>query len=62
MSIIKPDDLYKKRRKELLDNILKDLSPGLRDQARRLLEELDIETLSKREKVLEYLRKKGIIM
>ncbi len=61
MSIIRPSDLMK-RKKELIDQIIKDLSPGLRDQARRFLEKQGLEILSDRKKVLELLKKKGLII
>lgn len=60
MSIIKPEDLYK-RRKELINELTKDLSPGIRDSVRRVLEELPIDILSDRKKVFEILKKRGLI-
>ncbi len=45
MSIVKPGDHKRKSRKEIIEEVLKDLSPGVRDEARRLLEELPVERL-----------------
>lgn len=59
MSIFKPTKYP--RKKDLIEQALKDLNPSLREQARSLLEELDENTLSNREKVRDFLRKKGLL-
>lgn len=60
MSIIKPSDLMR-RKKELIEQIIKDLSPGVRDTARRYLETLSIDDLRNKDKARSFLRKKGLI-
>ncbi len=60
MSILKPDDLMKKK-KELINEVLKDLSPDVREAARRILEELPYERLLNRRDVLVLLKKKGLV-
>ena len=60
MSILKPDDLMKKK-KELINEVLKDLSPDVREAARRILEELPYERLLNRRDVLVFLKKKGLV-
>ncbi|WFO75257.1 hypothetical protein J4526_09375 [Desulfurococcaceae archaeon MEX13E-LK6-19] len=60
MSILKPDDLMKKK-KELINEVLKDLSPDVREAARRILEELPYERLLDRRDVLVFLKKKGLV-
>ncbi len=58
MSIFKPSKRF--RKKELIEQALKDLDPALREQARIILEELDETTLANKDKVRDILRKKGI--
>lgn len=48
-------------RKELIENALKDLDPSIREQARRILEELDDKTLASRERIRDILKKRGLI-
>lgn len=60
MAIIKPSDLMR-RKKELIEQIIKDLSPGVRDIARRYLETLSIDDLRNKDKARSFLRKKGLI-
>ncbi len=60
MAIMKPSDLMR-RKKELIEQIIKDLSPGVRDTARRYLETLSIDDLRDMEKAKNFLRKKGLI-
>jgi len=57
---MKPSDLMR-RKKELIEQIIKDLSPGVRDTARRYLETLSIDDLRDMEKAKNFLRKKGLI-
>ncbi len=49
-----------RRKRELIEEILKDLSPGLRDEARRILLEQDLDVLLDREKALGLLRRRGL--
>jgi len=56
MSIYKPRKGFDK--KNLIDEALKDLDPSLREEARRLLEELDENKLMDREYVKKMLRRK----
>jgi len=59
MSVYRPSRYPKKR--ELIEEALKDLNPSIREQARRVLEELDESTLSNRDRVRDYLKKRGIL-
>lgn len=59
MSIFKPDKRISK--KELIENALKDLDPSIREQARIILEKLDTDTLSNRDKIKNILKKRGLI-
>lgn len=59
MSVLKPDDLFKKKKQEVIEEILKDLSPDVREAARRILEELPYEKLLDRRSITSYLRKRG---
>ncbi len=61
MAVIKPDDLLR-RKKELVEKILRDLSPGVRDEARRILLEQDMTVLMDKHKVLELLKRRGLII
>lgn len=58
MSIIKPG---KSRKKEMIEQILRDLDPSIREEARRVLEEVDPREPLDREKIIEILRKKRIL-
>ncbi|RLG82891.1 MAG: hypothetical protein DRO40_06440 [Thermoprotei archaeon] len=60
MAIIKPSDLMRRKR-ELIERIVKDLSPGIKDTARRYLETLSIDDLRDKERAKNFLRKKGLI-
>ncbi|MCD6488238.1 MAG: hypothetical protein J7K21_03330 [Desulfurococcales archaeon] len=59
MSVTRPSD-FLKRKREVIEEITRDLSPGVRDEARRILENLSMEELMDRRRVLEKLRKKGL--
>jgi len=59
LSLYKPDKHLDKRR--IIENILKDLDPGIRDSARRFLEELDHNVLKDKQRVLRLLKNKGLI-
>ncbi len=59
LSLYKPDKYMNKRR--TIENILKDLDPGIRDSARRFLEELDQNILMDKQRVLKLLKKRGLI-
>ncbi|RLG81453.1 MAG: hypothetical protein DRO13_01170 [Thermoprotei archaeon] len=59
MSVYRPSRYPKKR--ELIEEALKDLNPSIREQARRVLEELDESTLSNRDRVRDFLKKRGIL-
>ena len=59
MSIFKPSKSF--RKKEMIEQALKDLDPSLREQARVLLEELDEKTLADKDRVREYLRRRGLL-
>ncbi len=59
MSLYKPNKHMDKRR--IIENILKDLDPGIRDSARRFLEELDQNILTDKQRVLKLLKNKGLI-
>ncbi len=61
MAVIKPDNLLR-RKKELVEKILRDLSPGVRDEARRILLEQDMTVLMDKHKVLELLKRRGLII
>ncbi len=61
MAVIKPDDVLR-RKKELVEKILRDLSPGVRDEARRILLEQDMSVLTDKRKVLELLKRRGLII
>ena len=60
MSVLKPDDLMKKK-KDVIDRLLRDLSPDVRDLSRDILNEMSYEELLDRKKVFEILRKRGVI-
>ncbi|MET1160285.1 MAG: hypothetical protein ABWW65_04935 [Thermoprotei archaeon] len=60
MSIFKPTRFPRKR--DLIEEALKDLDPAIREKARELLELLDENTLKNRDKVREFLRKRGLIV
>lgn len=60
MSVIKPEDLFRRKR-SVIEEITRDLAPGVREAARRILEELRPEDLMDRRKVIEVLRKRGVI-
>lgn len=60
MSILKPDDLLKKK-KDVIDKLLRDLSPDVRDLAKNILNEMSYEELLDRKKVFEILKKRGVI-
>lgn len=47
MSIIKPG---KSRRKNMIEQVLRDLDPGIREEARRILKEADLREPLDREK------------
>ncbi len=57
MSLYKPNKHLDKRK--IIENILKDLDPGIRDSARRFLEELDQNVLRDKQRVLRLLKNKG---
>ncbi len=61
MSVIKPEDLVRRRR-EVLEALLRDLSPGLREEARRILEELPLDVLLDKRRALEELRRRGLVI
>jgi hypothetical protein len=58
LSVIRPRDY---RRRRLIEDALRDLSPDVRDEARRLLESLDYSVLSDREAVRRLLRRRGFL-
>ena len=60
MSITRPGDFLGRKKREIIEEITRDLSPGVRDEARRILENLSMEELMDRRRVLEKLRKKGL--
>ncbi len=59
MSIFKPKKHAKK--KDLVEQALRDLDPSLREQARIFLEQLDEETLANRKKLKELLKRRKLI-
>ncbi len=59
VSIFKPSKHF--RKKELIEEALKDLDPSIREQARRILEELDESTLQDKKRIKEYLKRYRII-
>lgn len=59
MGVSKPGKRLSKR--ELIESALRDLDPSIREQARRILEELDESSLSNRERVRDHLRKYKLI-
>ncbi len=60
MSVIRPSDLMKRKR-EVIDELVRDLSPGVRDSARKYLETLPMEELRDRDRIKDLLRRKGFI-
>ncbi len=58
MSIIKPG---RNRRKKMIEQILRDLDPSIREEARRVIEEVNPREPLNREKIIEILRKKRIL-
>lgn len=59
MSIFKPRKSPSSR-KDVIEDVVKDLPPGLRDEARRILEE-NAWALESREKAMDCLRKRGLL-
>ncbi|MCS7128340.1 MAG: hypothetical protein N3E36_04075 [Sulfolobales archaeon] len=59
MSLFKPRK-SPSARKEVIEDVVKDLPPGLRDEAKRILEE-SMWALESREKAIDYLRKRGLL-
>ena len=60
MSVIRPSDLMKRKR-EVIDELVRDLSPGVRDSARKYLETLPMEELRDKDRIKDLLRRKGFI-
>ncbi|ABN70546.1 hypothetical protein Smar_1456 [Staphylothermus marinus F1] len=59
MSLFKPGKTIDRRK--IIEQILKDLDPGIRDEARRFLNTLRDEDLVDRVKVSSLLKKKGLL-
>ncbi len=59
MALFKPKKPFDRR--GMIEDILRDLDPSLREEARRLLENLPQEQLLNKEYVRRFLRKKGLL-
>ncbi len=59
MSVIRGGRGLKK--KELIERVLRDLSPGLREEARRLLEEQDLSVLMDRRRLKKLIEEHGLL-
>lgn len=49
------------KKKELIEHVLRDLSPGLREEARRFLEEQDVSVLMDRVRLKKLLKERGLL-
>lgn len=59
MSIFKPKKPF--HRRDLIEDALKDLDPGVREQAREILESLSEDILKDKSKIKEILKKRGLL-
>ncbi|OYT40379.1 MAG: hypothetical protein B6U89_02405, partial [Desulfurococcales archaeon ex4484_58] len=57
--IFKPKKPF--HRRDLIEDALKDLDPGVREQAREILESLSEDILKDKSKIKEILKKRGLL-